>query len=385
MAVPIATSEHESIRLFLCGDVMTGRGVDQILRVPGNPRLFEPDIRSALEYVELAQRVSGPIPRRVETGYIWGDALAALAQTHPDGRIINLETAVTARGHAAAEKNIHYRMHPANVPCLSAAKIDCCVLANNHVLDWGRAGLEDTLEALHGAGIATAGAGMDEHSARAPGVIDVGTGKRVLVYGLGAESSGVPREWRASPARPGVNWVGRLAGSCADRLSERIGGERRAADRVVVSIHWGGNWGYEVSRAQREFAHRLIDAGVVDVVHGHSSHHPKGIEVYRRKLILYGCGDFLNDYEGIRGYESFRPDLTLMYFPQLDAASGDLLRLTLVPMKIHRLQVKFASAKDASWLARTLTGESRRWGTHVLQDANATPSLSGTPSMHLEL
>lgn len=66
----------------------------------------------------------------------------------------------------------------------------------------------------------------------------------------------------------------------------------------IPALGWG-NWGYGVTRRTREFAHELLDHAGVDLIHGHSSHHPLGIEVYRDKLILYGCGDFINDYEGI--------------------------------------------------------------------------------------
>ena len=72
------------------------------------------------------------------------------------------------------------------------------------------------------------------------------------------------------------------------------------------------------------FAHWLVDGGV-DIVHGHSSHHPRPIEVYRDRLILYGCGDFIDDYEGIEGYEQYRDDLVLMYFATLSPATGELI------------------------------------------------------------
>ena len=125
-----------AVTLFLCGDVMTGRGVDQILPHPGDPRLFEHYVNSALDYLQLAEEVSGPIAKPVDFGYIWGDALAELERERPNARIINLETAVTSSDDAWPGKGINYRMHPANAPCLATAKIDCCVLANNHVLDW---------------------------------------------------------------------------------------------------------------------------------------------------------------------------------------------------------------------------------------------------------
>jgi len=123
------------VTLFLCGDVMTGRGIDQILRHPCEPRLHESYLADANDYVRLAEGVSGPIPRSVDDAHIWGDALDEFARMRPDMRIVNLETAVT-QSEDWLPKGINYRMHPANVGCLEAAAIDCCVLANNHVLDW---------------------------------------------------------------------------------------------------------------------------------------------------------------------------------------------------------------------------------------------------------
>ena len=157
-----------AVTLFLCGDVMTGRGIDQILPHPGKPHLYEPYMRSALGYVAIAEQATGPIKQPVDFAYVWGDALAELDRVQPQARIINLETAVTAAEDAWPNKGIHYRMHPANVRCLAAAKVDCCALANNHVLDWGYRGLAETLAALRGAGIRTAGAGRDEAVAAAP-------------------------------------------------------------------------------------------------------------------------------------------------------------------------------------------------------------------------
>ena len=135
----------DAFTLFLCGDVMLGRGIDQILPHPGDPALREPHVRSATTYVELAEATSGPIPKPVAFDYVWGDALDALRRAAPAARIINLETSVTDSTDFAP-KGINYKMHPANIPVLTAAGIDCCVLANNHVLDWGRADLLQTLQ-----------------------------------------------------------------------------------------------------------------------------------------------------------------------------------------------------------------------------------------------
>ena len=351
--------------LFLCGDVMTGRGIDQVLPHPSDPRLHERYVRSAREYVELAERENGPLPKPLAWDYVWGDALEVLDRVRPDARIANLETAVTTSGAAWPDKGIHYRMHPDNVPCLAAARLDCCVLANNHVLDWGREGLAETLDALARAGIRTAGAGADAERAAAPAEIALPRGARVLVFAFATESSGVPPSWAAGPGRSGVNWLPDLSAPRVDAIAREVARHRRKGDLAVASIHWGGNWGYAIGRAEREFAHALVERAGIDVVHGHSSHHPKALEVHADRPILYGCGDFLNDYEGIAGYEEFQPDLCAMYFATLDDASGRLERLEVVPMRIRRFRVEHAPGPQARALAATLDRESRRLGTRL--------------------
>ena len=134
--------DRRPISLFLCGDVMTGRGIDQVLPHPVNPILYEPYLRDAREYVELAETAHGSIPRPVGFDYIWGDALEELEHARTDSRIINLETSITT-AEEAFPKAINYRMNPANVGCIMTARIDCCCLANNHILDWGYTGIEE--------------------------------------------------------------------------------------------------------------------------------------------------------------------------------------------------------------------------------------------------
>jgi poly-gamma-glutamate synthesis protein (capsule biosynthesis protein) len=350
--------------IFLCGDVMTGRGIDQVLPNPSEPQIFEPYIRNALGYVELAERANGPIPSPVDYDYIWGDALAELDRVAPDLRIINLETAVTT-SEAWSPKGINYRMHPANVPCLSAAGIDGCVLANNHVLDWGIGGLVETLETLHSAGLHTTGAGRTIDQAAAPAILGVEGKGRVLVFAFGVPDSGTPSAWAAGADRPGVNILPDLSRTSLRRVAATVERYRGDGDLVVVSLHWGPNWGYRIDPRHRRFAHALIDEAGVDVVYGHSSHHPKGIEVHHGRLILYGCGDLLNDYEGISGHEAFRGELGLMYFATLGATTGELLQLQMTPTRIRRLQLTHASRDEARWMRATLDREGKRLGTSV--------------------
>ena len=353
----------EIVTLFLCGDVMLGRGIDQILPHPGDPSLHEPYVASAKEYVALAERLNGPIPAPVDFSYVWGDALDELRQVMPQVRIVNLETSVTINRDFAA-KGINYKLNPDNVGCLTSAGIDCCVLANNHVLDFEENGLHETLKSLRRANIRTAGAGCDEAEARAPAVIEVNAG-RVLVFAFGCRSSGIPPEWAAESKKPGVNLLRDLSGRTVAAIARIAQRARQKGDTLVASIHWGGNWGYQIGRDEVRFAHTLIDTAGFDVVHGHSSHHPKAIEVYREKPILYGCGDFINDYEGIAGYEEFRGELSLMYFPRLDQVNGSLVDFRLVPLKISRFQLHRADMQGADWLQQTLDRESARFGTRV--------------------
>ncbi len=349
----------------MCGDVMTGRGIDQVLPHPSKPRIYEPYVNSALIYVELAETVNGRIPRPVDFSYVWGDALTEMDRVAADVRIVNLETAVTSSDDYWRGKGINYRMHPDNTPCLTAAKIDCCVLANNHVLDWGYAGLGETLDTLRAAGLATAGAGRDLEEAQAPAVLKAGGKGRVLVFSLGSTTSGIPRRWVASHAEGGVDLLEDLSERTVKNITQRVRRIKQSRDVVVASIHWGGNWGYAIPLEQTDFAHRLIDEAGVDVVHGHSSHHAKGIEVYREKPVIYGCGDFLNDYEGISGYEGFRDDLVLLYRVTMDAESGQLAGFEMSPFRIQRFRLNRVSREEAEWLRDTLDGEGRKLGTRV--------------------
>src|SRR5947199_9266688 len=367
-------SELQPLRLFLCGDVMTGRGIDQALPHPVNPALHEPYVRDAREYVDLAENANGPIPRPVSFDYIWGHAVQELEDTGVDLRTVHLETAITAAETHWPGKAIHSRMHPQNIDCLSAVRISGCALANNHILDWGYKGLSETLQTLDSAGIAHAGAGKNAGEAAMPAVLDL-TGKgRVLLFSFGSTTSGIPRDWRATSISPGVNLLDDLSETTATRVASQMQQSalgRQPGDVLVASIHWGSNWGYDIPPEQIAFAHRLIDEGVA-IVQGHSSHHVKAIEVFKGRVILYGCGDFLTDYEGISGYEMFRGDLALMYLIELDHDSGELMNARLVPMQMRQFQLRRASAADAKWLCNLLNQLGAKFSTGAkLQSDNS--------------
>ncbi len=358
------SGNSDLITLFLCGDVMTGRGIDQVLPNPSDPRLCEPYVTSAVGYVELAEMANGPIPKPVDFSYVWGDALEELRDLRPDVRIINLETSVT-KSEDCVPKGINYRMNPENIACLTVAEIDCCVLANNHIRDWGDSGLLETLETLESVNVKSVGAGRNVEQAERPAVMEVAGKGRVIVFAFGSVTSGIPREWAAAKDRPGVNLLEELSDRTVRRVAENVREVKRPGDIVIASIHWGANWGYQIPHDQTEFAHKLIEDGGVDVIHGHSSHHAKGIEVYREKPILYGCGDFVNDYEGIGGYEEYRHDLALMYFLGIRASNGRLAHLEMTPLQKRKFRLNRTSRKDSEWLRASLDAESRKFATGV--------------------
>ncbi len=343
----------EQICVFLCGDVMIGRGVDQILPHPGNPELYESYVRDAREYARLAEAAYGRIPSPVDFSYIWGAALEELDRAGTDVRIINLETAITESGDYWPDKPVLYRMNPQNIGCLTAAGVSCCSLANNHALDWGIKGLHETICTLDLAGISHAGGGCGAAEASDSAVLEVEGKGRVLISSFGSTTSGIPPEWGATEDRPGINLLEDLSVRTARRIADRMLSQALDNDVTVASIHWGGNWGYDIPEEQVDFAHQLIDEGV-SIVHGHSSHHIKAIEVYRGRLILYGCGDFLTDYEGIGGYEQFRGDLSLMYLVKIDPQRGQVDEVRLVPMRLRRFRLNRVSAADANWICDLL-------------------------------
>ncbi|MDJ0630183.1 MAG: CapA family protein [Rhodobacter sp.] len=364
-----------NLRLFLAGDVMVGRGIDQILPHPGDPTLYESYLNSAADYVALAERRCGAIPRAVRADYVWGDLVSDLQQRHCDLRLVNLETAITATGRPEP-KGINYRMHPANASVLTAAGIDACILANNHVLDWGRPGLAETLQVLKDTGVAQSGAGHTRDEAATPLVLTTPGKPRVLLLAYAALSSGVPSSWAAGPQMPGVNLLPADLDETIAAARASLGAVRQDGDVVIISLHWGGNWGYRIDPEERALAHALIDTADVDIVYGHSSHHPKAMEVHSGKLILYGCGDLINDYEGIGGHDQYRSDLVLAYVVDLLPKSGTLGALTMIPYRIHAFRLKRADAGEAQWLADMLDRECLAFGGHVSLAPDLTLLLS---------
>ena len=197
----------------------------------------------------------------------------------------------------------------------------------------------------------------------------------MLVFGFALESSGVPRDWASESGR-GVFLVSGLSTESVRELAALVSAFKQPGDLAIASLHWGANWGYRILARERSFAHALIDDAQIDLLHGHSSHHPKAIECYRRKLILYGCGDFVNDYEGISGNEKYRPNLRLMYFPKLRAHTGELIELEITVLESQRLRLRLGARENVDWICALLRRESTPLASVVELASNGTVRVS---------
>ena len=185
-------------------------------------------------------------------------------------------------------------------------------LANNHTFDAEERGFLDTLRALSLAGIGHVGGGMDLADARKPVIVER-NGIKIGILGY-TQFNNFGESVFAADGRPGIVPMDPFL------IKEDIGRLRPQVDYVMVAIHWATSRSAEVSPLNRAFAHELIDAGA-DVILGHHPPHPKGIEVYHGKVILYAPSNVLRGHNG----------------PALD--DGYLARFTLGPKSVEKIEV----------------------------------------------
>jgi poly-gamma-glutamate capsule biosynthesis protein CapA/YwtB (metallophosphatase superfamily) len=312
---------RSALTLALAGDTMLGRGVARALEAsPGNP-LFAPDVVSAAREADLF--------------------------------VLNLECCVSTRGERWPDpgKPFFFRAPPAAVDVLLDLGVDCVTLANNHALDYGVVALEDTLDLLRAAGIATVGAGRDLAEARRPVLLRT-DGLRLRVVGV----TDHPAEYEAGPQGPGVAFA-RLGPSLPDWLAEAISAP--GADAVLVTPHWGPNMTESPRPRVRSAARQLLAAGAT-VVAGHSAHVFHGVA----GPVLYDLGDFVDDYAT---HPLLRNDLGLLFLLTLDDRGP--IRLEALPLRLDYCRTRLADADDAEWIRRRFTHACARLGTRVEQRA----------------
>ncbi|WP_104140213.1 CapA family protein [Arthrobacter sp. ZGTC131] len=310
------------MRIALLGDVMLGRLVNDRLKA-------------------------------AEPAYPWGDTLPILRQA--DVTFANLECVLADGGTPMPRKVYRFRSDLKNVASLRSAAIGVVGLANNHVLDFGADALREMLAALDQHGILRAGAGLDLEAARRPAVRRVGP----LAVGFIAFTDNQP-DWEATGGTPGIHYVPVDDVDAGDRrVTDLLELVRRTKGRVqllIMSAHWGGNWGSDVQPTHRSLARLLIEAGA-DVVFGHSAHIFRGVEVYRNRPIIYSAGDFVDDY-AVDPAE--RNDQSFIFL--LETSGSAPGRLRLYPTEINHLQTRLAR-RSAGKIAERMQRLSTQLGT----------------------
>lgn len=328
----------------------------------------------------------------------WGTTLPLLLQA--DLTLINLETSATTHDEAWPNKAFNYRVHPANAAAaLQRARVDYASLANNHTLDFGPEGLVETVWTLKKARIAFAGAGETTEEAISPAILGLPRGERGTREGgqredpasrsssaaAGGEdrqthaihvwsASDHPRDWASVPTFHLIDYSASIRSRLKRLLTERPRPEANTASTrpalKIFSVHWGPNYAWQPESEIRTLAHFLIDECDVDIVHGHSSHHVQGVERPRPgKLIIYGCGDFVDDYAVT---ERFRNDLGAVWRvnvreeEEAEQSGGKGLRLRpssleIFPTRIQHFQAHLLdrSDPDHDWVRERITSLTR--------------------------
>lgn len=242
-----------------------------------------------------------------------------------DVAMVNLECPITVRGQRVS-KPYNFRMHPRFLPALSSAGIDAVTVANNHIYDYGKIGLFDTISYLDSIGIQHVGAGRSASEAHRSAILQA-KGKRIaLIAYYGGGEAPKATEWTAGVADRRVEDI--------ERDIELIR-RKNSADYIVVNLHWGVEKADTPETNQIEFAHSVIDAGA-DVIIGHHSHVLQGIERYKTGVIVYSLGNFVFGGNSRDTYDSALFEVRLI---EKNNAS-----YRLIPIRIDR------------WRARELTG-----------------------------
>jgi len=320
--------------------------------------------------------------------YVWGDTIDIIKRA--DFSLINLECPVSSKGKKWNKtfKVFHFRANLDAIQVLNSASIDYVSLANNHILDYDIEALLDTLDILDKNNISHSGAGRNLKEAMKPAILEkklkpkpsnnnnpfhnVYTEKvnnndnikNTIRIGIISLTDNEP-EWEAKDDLAGINYI--PATLDPDRyyyrLQNYIEQAKTQSDLVIVSSHIGPHFRETPSVKYVNFAHKIIDFGA-DIYWGHSNHMPQGIELYKHnnnnKIILYDCGDFIDDYAIDSNYRNDLSFIFLLHF-LIDKNSklsknnntnnnGNILlqnsMIELIPTKISNFMVNTISADD---------------------------------------
>ena len=301
----LAAGEEEFVELMAVGDIMLSRTVEERTDVYGSTYPF--------------------------------DAVAELLRG-ADIAIGNLECPLSVEG-GPIDKRYLFRAHPGHADALAWAGLDVVSLANNHLLDFGQAGLEQTLEALQGSGVAHLGAGLTVEEAHSPWIREV-KGRRIAFLAYAAS------RWEGSPELPTKEQV-----SFADlaTIGEDVQRASHLADLVVVIMHLGTEYQLHPDEEQLAVSRVAIDAGACLVI-GHHPHVVQGTETYQGGFIAYSLGNFVFDIDTV---EAAREGAILRVLLGVDGVQA----VDLIPVRIvDDVQPRFLAGEDGLPVVRQLLG-----------------------------
>ncbi len=272
----------------------------------------------------------------------------------------NLEAPVTERGSPFVGKAYSFRMGPEIIRCIKKLKIDVVSLANNHLMDYGTSGMEDTISYLEKLSIRYSGAGKNLAEARRPALLTYGS-TRIFLFSY---CDRPPEQYYALEFRPGIAPID------IGIIKNDIAYHKSAGDIALVSLHWGIEQTHVPQSYQVRTAHEIIDSGA-DAVIGHHPHWPQGIEIYKEKPIIYSLGNLINGF-----YNRVERDNigAAFYF-----SGGKLERLKILPIAGQNKKIEFQpfllEGQEAEKCLTLIQGLSKRLGT-VMEIKDGTGSVS---------
>jgi len=235
------------------------------------------------------------------------------------GDIINLESPFTRTG-TKFEKKFTFKVSPAHAAGLANAGFDVVNLANNHILDYGIEGLNNTLTILDSIGLAHCGAGLTLEQAQMPAILKR-NGLRIAVLGY---SMTFPEEFWATDSTGGTNYP--------NKLKANVEHSDSIADFTIVTFHWGAEGMNHPKDYQKHFAHLAIDAGA-DLVLGHHPHVLQGLEIYKNQLIAYSLGNF--------SFSSYSKTAVESMILKVYLTDNGLLFAKVIPISVNNIDIAF--------------------------------------------
>ena len=352
----------------LLGGVALGRGAvssDGARSVGADVARVDDEVGGPSEPVRPAERITlafaGDIHFENHLAPLAGDpdSLAELRTSlgRADVSMANLETAITERGTPVPGKPFTWRAPAGAIDAVAGAGVDVVTMANNHAVDYGPVGLQDTLRAVDRSPIPVVGIGRTEDEAFAPAVVDV-RGVRVAFVSASQIYEETTTYYAAGPSEPGI-----ASALPRDRLLRAVREARQQADVVVAYVHWGLE-GYTCPGDEAIASAEALEAAGADVILGDHAHRVNGAGWVGNSYVHFGLGNFVyylnTEPAGHTGVltvtvdvpasDEPRPDRPLVTDADWDAMliGGDGIPRRQDAATTQRLQQTFESARECT-------------------------------------